>query len=177
MNLTEKQNIIIRAVHTYVNDFNVNSDYLMQMPLIKFSNRMTSSGGSAGYKQGNTTLKFSNPIIDNDENDFEDYLRTTVPHEVAHLMDYAINGRFNGHSVIWKRVMIKHCGSNPADVTRTHSFKTVARKVKRQYVNCTCGTSMEVTMQKISKLRQGYRLRHNFCGSIVDASHIGEMVK
>lgn len=178
MTLNEKKQAIINRVHKLVNEFNYSSGHQMAMPLIKFSNRMTSTGGTASHRGSETTLKFSIPIMNHPENDFDQYVNQVVCHEVAHLMDFAIHGRFNGHSQTWKMVMMKYCGSDYSETTRCHQFKTNPRKKQaRYYVKCDgCGLYLEISTRRVTMMRNGKTYRHS-CGGRIDYSCVTKKVE
>jgi SprT protein len=99
--------------------------------------------GTAQYsKSGNHELRFNRRIL---MENGEKFLEDTVPHELAHLITYALYGvdrdykghrRIKPHGTEWQNVMRK-LGYKP---TRCHNFDVEpARKVAKKYrYSCGC---------------------------------------
>jgi SprT protein len=73
----------------------------------------------------------------------DDYLKTTVPHEVAHLINkiLALEGKcsYDHHGRNW-RVIMRFFG---ADSRRCHSYQlTPGRRTVKYQETCQCGTTM-----------------------------------
>lgn len=69
-----------------------------------------------------------------------DYLATTVPHEVAHLITFACHGRTRPHGPEWRAVMA-YLGIPNA--SRCHNYAVDDRQIRRQRrwnYRCACQT-------------------------------------
>ena len=93
-------------------------------------------------------VRFNLDIASQEQN-FETFLRRTVPHEVAHLIVFAMQDMderwYNerGHGKYWRHVMRK---LGVSDISRGHSYAGVktARKVKRFIYECAnCGETFK----------------------------------
>lgn len=99
------------------------------------------TAGKAYYGQALVKL---NPILFHENT--EDFIKNTIPHEIAHLLAVSIYGwSGRGHGPVWKDVMRK-LGCNPA---RCHNYDVENAKVKRK---------SNVTMGFCSKCGTGVRL-------------------
>lgn len=115
---------------------------------IKYTLRGTTAGTA---HPGKWELNF-HPVLAVEN--WEDYISNTVPHEVAHLIDYDVYRRdaelaarqsmFRGrrqkrsvHGPTWKSIM-RMLGCDP---NRCHTYDTtnVGRRKTRHTYNCTCG--------------------------------------
>lgn len=165
LTLTECKRQIINTVYQLMESSGVDMD----IPVIKFSNRMSTTAGKAVYnRDGSTELVFSIPIFMN--NDFEHYMGRTVPHEVAHILAYGIYGELCGHDRRWKAVMTKYCGIQRQSITRCHTYKVERRTTKSYKIKCPCcETVMTLTSNRVGRMRRGTRYRHN-CGGTLDYS-------
>jgi SprT protein len=72
-------------------------------------------------------------------NNFEDYLKRTIPHEVSHYIARLMYGYVRSHGREWKRIMWNIFGLEPS---RCHSYdvKDIIVKKKPHKYNCGCGT-------------------------------------
>jgi len=100
----------------------------------------------------------------------EDYLESTIPHEVAHGFQRHIYGQYQHgrrimpHGYEWKRIMLT-LGKNPK---RTHSYdvsNATQRTVAREFAyRCHCKTHMFTIIRhrRAQKSQAGYRCKR--CG-------------
>jgi len=109
---------------------------------VEFSNRMTTTAGTAttNVLSKTSTLKFSVPIMSNPNNDFDKYLQTTVPHELAHAIAILLYGSHfgGGHGRTGKMVYKEISGLKTMDITRCHSYEVVRRPTKKYIYTCGC---------------------------------------
>lgn len=100
--------------------------------------------------------------LDLAENNREDFLINTVPHEVAHYVDDEVygnkyvNGRRQSHGPRWKYIMRMVYGLNP---DRCHSYDTsvtLTKKQSRHEYTCGCRTHM-VSTTIHNKILRGQR--------------------
>lgn len=121
------------------------------MPQIKFSNRMTKSGGTCGYKNGLYTVKFSLPIMR--ENDIAKFASQVAYHEVAHMVDRVVFGGW-GHGSTFYHVLRSTFNKSGKEGLRTHSFKTKPtekRSCEFKYVCERCGEVFNFTSIRHNK--------------------------
>lgn len=88
-----------------------------------------------------------------------DFLEQTVPHELAHILDYAIHGSISHHGYNWKMIMI-NMGLEPK---RCHNYDTtgVKRRMPRPHKwMCECGSEFDVTERMHKTLLKG---NHRHC--------------
>lgn len=90
--------------------------------------------------------------IDAINKDWDEMVGNTIPHEVAHIVDHAINGKFNGHNKIWQRI----CMILGGDAARTHSIPLEkARRTRKVLYKATCGTELWLSMTMHNKVQEG----------------------
>ena len=104
------------------------------------------------------------------------YLTRTVPHEVAHLVSYALYGRDgHGHGKYWQNIMIKVFGLEPS---RCHSYKEGVKKsrvIERDWVYvCDC-REHKVSTVKHNKMLRG-KAQYHCIHCNVDLRFIGKGV-
>lgn len=111
----------------------------LRIPTLQASIRFDLQGRSAGQARlaargpalirYNATLLRANP---------EDFLDSTVPHEVAHLVAFARHGpRIRPHGAEWVEIM-RHFGAEP---TRCHAYDVTGlktRALRELDYHCTC---------------------------------------
>lgn len=110
------------------------------------------------FKRSGTTGGYSNYAkrelmfqLDLAENNSEDFLNQTVPHEVAHYVQRAVYGykrnnmKVMPHGYEWKYIMRNVYGLNPE---RCHHYDTSGTKTKRQVrhlYTCSCGKTYNLS--------------------------------
>lgn len=125
--------------------------HTFKMPTIKFTKRGTTAGTATG---GHWEVNF-NPVLLMENQD--DFISRTVPHELAHLIDYRVNPQNHEQQVVWtsrgyrrskrdvhgadfKFIMSAVLGADNS--TRCHEYDVSRARVKKkasfQY-RCTCG--------------------------------------
>lgn len=91
-------------------------------------------GQKAGVAHLDENLLRFNPTLY--EQNREDFLRQTVPHEVAHMIARALFGRrIQPHGGEWKSIMLEVFGLSPQ---RCHSYAVERRPVTRYLYRCQC---------------------------------------
>lgn len=151
------------------------SDYYdrkFSMPLIVFDVTGRDAGRAHIY---DWSVDFNRVLLVENE---EDFLERTVPHEIAHLIDYKVNPKnfecIAGtkrklHGQTFKFIMTHVLGAKDANRCHTYDTSNTRRKkntVKYQY-RCTCGCDNIIELgHKRHRLEQelpgSYRLRgHN----------------
>lgn len=114
--------------------------YGLDLPeaIIDFSLRGRCAGQACVEHNGRTKLRINLQLL---ADNLDDFLRQTVPHEVAHLVVYwqARKGRTKlpPHGTEWRVVMQNCFGLEPK---RCHNYQTTpARVVPRPFLyNCSC---------------------------------------
>lgn len=84
------------------------------------------------------------------ENYWDDMVEDTIPHEVAHVIDYMIRGRSN-HDRKWQYIAYTlGCTGKP-----THNYDYVPARKTRVYIyKATCGTEIKLTAVRHGKIQK-----------------------
>lgn len=130
------KNVLVKQVEHYRELFNESGRWPQFHEPIKY--RWDLKGGTAGqaiYSNGEFTIRFNLEIA---ANNFDDYLRTTVPHELAHLILDHLYPWAPAHGKHWA-ICMDILG---APANRCHSYSkdtyTPARVVRRYPYLCAC---------------------------------------
>jgi len=166
--LTAAQQQRIRTeVARYITIAEEKYDRTFKAPTILFNLKGTTAG-TANPKEWR--LKFQ-PVLA--ANHFDDFVARTVPHEVAHLIDFEINNKIGQpravtvtrsgrvrrakrslHGESWKRVMRVF---GVTDITRCHSYDTSMVKSRRgvrfDYICNGCGKKMDLGASQHKKMQ------------------------
>lgn len=155
----------------------------MRRPKVLFNVR----GTVGGYANYNTwTVRF-NPVLLTEN--VEDYLETTVPHEVAHLacdqiypgahnrgsdpfagITFTRSGRMRRakrevHGPRWQSIM-RVLGADPS---RCHTYDTTNARVRNkttyEYVCSSCGKEYNLGPKRHAKAQRGIKYWHPGCGN------------
>ncbi|PVZ13788.1 MULTISPECIES: SprT family zinc-dependent metalloprotease [unclassified Pseudomonas] len=96
----------------------------------------------------------------------EDFLRQTVPHEVAHLVAHQLFGeRIAPHGEEWQLIMR---GVYELPPLRCHSYEVKRRQVMRYIYRCPCqGSDFAFTAQRHAMVRQGRRYLCRQCRQVL----------
>jgi len=118
-------------------------------PTVNFDIR----GRTAGISYGNTLLRFNPTIYDGNQDEF---LRTVVPHEVAHQVCANLYGRPVHHELPWRQVMQNVYKLSP-DTTHTFLVKP-SRKIRKWVYICECeNVHHHITSVKHFRIKEGRR--------------------
>lgn len=119
-------------------------------------------GRIAGQACGNWKIRLNADLL---VNNWEDFMNDTIPHEVAHLVQYVIYPYDKPHGRGWKSIM-RGFGVNPK---RTHKMDLSCTKVRRQArveASCGhCGMEIKITTTRAKRIMRGYTYWHSKCGS------------
>ncbi len=144
------------------------------VPRIEYTLR----GTCAGYAQGVSQVNFNSVLLMENQ---EDFLKSTVPHEVAHCIDSAIGGnqsfgvtirggrvrraRRSVHGESWKAIM-RLFGADPNGRTHTYDVSRAQVRVKRKYeYRCTkCGHIVTMSSVAHNRIMRGATYWHKACG-------------
>ncbi|MBD1551970.1 SprT family zinc-dependent metalloprotease [Pseudomonas typographi] len=89
------------------------------------------------------------------EENTEDFLHQTVPHEVAHLVAHQMFGeRIAPHGHEWQLIMR---GVYELAPLRCHTYAVKRRQVTRYIYHCPCASEFPFSAQRHSLVRQGRR--------------------
>jgi len=145
MEASELKAKAIESIKHYVDKGNAIFNISMPYPKTDFSVRGTVGGK---YATSSHTVMVNMVLFAENVNE---YLTSTIPHEVAHAFQRHIYGNYNSfkrvmpHGNEWKRIMIA-LGKNPK---RCHNYDTsnaTARTVSRDYsYSCNCNTPHNLT--------------------------------
>lgn len=146
-----RKNEFINVVHDWLDKARQVTGYNnMPTPAIVFYEKGRAAGMASATNGDILNLEFNVHFI---LNNWDEMISDTVPHEIAHLVDYWINGKFNAHGAEWQRIM-RQMGVNPS---RTHDMKVKrARRTRRYSYIAKCGTNIWVTTQIHKKIQMGY---------------------
>jgi len=116
-------------------------------PLVKYDVR----GNYAGWAHGTEYIRLNPTLL---AQHTEEYLRTTVPHEVAHIIQHQLYPRSKPHGKEWAYVM--WVLGVPAD--RTHEWETKPARVHPRpwEYHCDCRTHW-LTNRMHAKILNGQR--------------------
>jgi predicted SprT family Zn-dependent metalloprotease len=118
---------------------------------VTFSNKLTKSGGNAGYTRNRATgtltptgIELSLPLL---RLNGETFVMDTPAHEAMHIATFALFD-YAGHGPHWKNLM-RLVGRS---TSRCHQMETV----KKRGVAATCGCKThEITKVRANKMRRG----------------------
>ena len=131
-------------------------------PEIRFDLRGMAAGQCIWHDSRAPVLRFNLRLADTHRDDF---IATTVAHEVAHLVTIACHGRTPPHGAEWRAVM-HHLGiSNPERCHRYAVDRSGLRRQRRWAYSCDC-REHQLSTTRHNRVRQQqaeYHCRH--CGS------------
>jgi len=128
---------------------------------------------------------------------WDDFLNNTVPHEVAHLVDYDVNNKLEAqmqarmaavqnhalfgnwgrrarrpkrdiHGDSWRAVM-RVLGINWAARCHQYDVANVARRKARHEYRCTCGDTITLGPKHHNAVQRGHRIVHKSCRGVISA--------
>lgn len=136
-------------------------------PDIRFDLRGQAAGQAIWHRHGSPVLRFNLELA---LRHVDDFIATTVPHEVAHLVVAACHGRVRPHGHEWQAVM-RFLGI--AQPRRCHDYAVTDHPVRRQHrwpYACACATHQLSTTRhnRVQKGTAGYVCRR--CGNALQLS-------
>jgi len=167
MKLTQDQIRAVQlAVVAYVQKARIRYSKDFAMPVVKFDLRGT-IGGKADYRNNyvlvNQTLCAEN---------FDNYVKQTIGHEVAHLIAYALHPtqRIKPHGNEWQRVMSAF--GLPADRCHQYDVSNAKARQTTQYTySCNCRVIM-VGAIRHKKMQLGGKNYHCLeCKGVLKPGH------
>jgi SprT protein len=111
------------------------------------------NGTTAGYARRDLSLLMFQ--LDLAESNKQDFMDNTVPHEVAHIIQFVLYPRSSAHGYEWKSIMTRVMNISP---DRCHSYDTSVTVVKKQTTHlysCGCGKEFNVTQTMHNKILKG----------------------
>jgi SprT protein len=125
------------------------------------------NGTCGGYANwGTKEMMFQLDLAETNE---QDYLLHTVPHEVAHYVQFQQYGYCKAHGREWKFIM-RNVMRIPAD--RCHSYDTSVTKTKKQtkhIYGCGCGKEFKLSTTLHNKILRG---SNRICGTCRGRLHL-----
>ncbi|MCB1802364.1 MAG: SprT-like domain-containing protein [Gammaproteobacteria bacterium] len=121
------------------------------------------AAGQCVWRPGHTPLLRFNLALA--RRHLQDFLATTVAHEVAHLATFACHGRVQPHGPEWQAVM-QHLGV--ATPQRCHDFAVEQSDIRRQRrwdYRCDCRLHEVSTTRHKRMQEQGLKYLCRHCGS------------
>ena len=101
-------------------------------------------------------------------NHWDDMTEDTIAHEMAHIVDFVIHGKNNGHNLLWKRIARKLGCSGE----RTHNYEvTKARRTTKHIYVASCGTEVKLGTQRHNKVRRGSMYIVSRTGGTIATQH------
>lgn len=95
----------------------------------------------------------------------EDFLRQTVPHEVAHLLAHSLYGqRIRPHGPEWRQLM---SGLFGLPATRCHDYPVARRRSTQYLYRCACPSPMPFTAQRHAWVGRGRQYLCRRCGNLL----------
>jgi predicted SprT family Zn-dependent metalloprotease len=140
-----------------------------QLPIVFFR-----KGRTAGFahRQGNIyNVEFN---LFNIQNNWDEMVLNTIPHEMAHIVDMFMNGCSNGHNHVWQR--IAHRLGCEGD--RCHTMQVQRARRTKKYVYITsCGQEWKAGAVRHKNIQRGvvYTLKSTG-GKITADGYTGKMV-
>jgi SprT protein len=137
---------------------------------VRFTDKGTAAGNAKLFRDGSAIVTFSEPML---EHHGEEFMRETVPHEVAHIVAGVLarmdRKRIRPHGREWQAVMRTVFGVEPE---RTHSFDTSGCKVRRERklpAFCECRQFTELGVRRLKRcIREGVRYRCPKCKTCIE---------
>jgi len=128
------------------------------------------TGSTAGRAKSNRVNFNSDSVnfnLDIARKNLNNFLRITVPKELAHIMVMRSHeNRVKPHGCEWYQACLL-LGMEPYQIKATHNYEVGRTKIKNSEVSCTnCGYTSYVSYVKKHKM-QLVEYRHNRCGGRV----------
>lgn len=153
----EVQRKIQEAVFYYSEILN-NKGYSFIPPNIDFNLK-----GQVAGKGGPNILKFN---LDLASRNLKTFLKTTVPHEIAHVIQLRQNPRSKPHGSEWKffcKLLTGHY------LPRCHDYEVVSRNSNQILASCSC-QQFSLTRIRVRRIQQGVQYRCKKCRQIIKIS-------
>lgn len=146
----EQKSEILREVRNWIDTANVIYGTDVRVDHVRFDLKGRCAG-QAIRKPGDWFEIRVNPEIA--VQNWAEYIDQTIPHEVAHIVQYQVFPRCRGHGRAWKRIM-RAFGKEPR---RCHEYDLSTVKVRRQKRHeyaCACRVH-HLTTVRHNRVRRG----------------------
>lgn len=159
------QDAVIKKVYSLVAKFEKEfGTDLKEFPVIKFTKKGRVAGTFSWGGNKSCELNFNMTFL---KENFVDFLNSTVPHEVAHLLTHNLygiirtrNGNISHHGKEWKRMM----AFLGVEAKRCHSYsiKNIAKKggQRRWSYTCDCGMDHQLSTVRHNRVVRGQASYH-----------------
>ena len=125
------------------------------LPIVFYKNGRA-AGMAKWLDKGNEVIYNIEFSVEAINNEWDDMVKNTIPHEVAHIVDRFINGKCNKHNYIWQSICQRLGGS----ASSTHSYAvTRARKMTKILYTASCGTEVWVTKRMHNDIQRKNQVR------------------
>lgn len=119
------------------------------------------TAGKVSWRSGTPTLiRYNLTMAKGQETDF---IRETVPHEVAHILCHLLHPKARPHGLEWQAIMVR---LGVADPKRCHTFDTQKTQIKQQRrwrYSCGCREYQLSTTRHFRILRGESHYHCNAC--------------
>ena len=149
MNNKEIYELVQKKVKETVDKLNNKFNFDMKYPMIYYDVRGT-TGGLA--KSASMTVHYNDKLL---KENIEDFLETTVPHEVCHIGVYHlchVNKRSypkNGHGADWQ-IMMRVVGVN---ARKYHTYEVEKKEPVEYKYECGCENGLIITEKVHKKIK------------------------
>jgi len=145
---------ILKQINLYVRSLG-DKGYSFSIPPIDFRLK-----GAVAGRGGANILKFN---LDIAIHNLEHFLVTTVPHEMAHVLQRRTYPRSKPHGSEW----IHYCKVLTGKVLpRCHSYEVISNTRSTQKVSCSC-REYQFTSIRLSRMKKGTQYRCRDCRSAI----------
>lgn len=155
---------IIAQVQKYREIASAKGHHLPMIP-IDFSLKGGVAGKMVHYRYSGQPIKFRFNLAIAERHP-EAFLRRTVPHEIAHALQFMRNAKSKPHGHEWDYFCKLLTGST---MPRCHSYDVSGikrtRKVKRYQYTCDCSHLRMITSIKHNRIQDGDTYCCTMCGS------------
>lgn len=112
------------------------------------------------------TIRFNRALL---EQNTEDFLINTVPHEISHLIAYRLHGhRIAPHGAEWATIMRQVFGLKPQ---RCHQYAVRPRSKIAYYYRCACAEGHALGARRHHNALRGRRYYCRRCRHFLQYSH------
>ena len=153
----EARQRILKQIDLYVEGLE-DKGYSFSMPPVDFRLK-----GSVAGRGGANILKFN---LDIASHNLEHFLVTTVPHEMAHVLQRRTYPRSKPHGSEW----VHFCRVLTGKVLpRCHSYEVISKTRPTQKVSCFC-REYQFTSIRLLRMKKGTRYSCRDCKSVIKLS-------
>jgi len=156
------RNVVEKTVKHYLRMAEEQHGRTFNMPTIEYFHK----GRKAGHANGSKWMVgFNTGLL---EDNLQRYMVRTIPHEVAHLVVFAVhgqlykNGKRDSHGVEFKKQMDAFgCENTRCHTMDTSKVRQKKRKTTKHAVKCLCGWTAEVGKIRANKIARGVEYFHS----------------